>query len=117
MGFYLSFFTRRRNRSFACLSSEKSNYEITYEKRWTFLKKRGRFLEKRWTFSEKRWRFFELSPTFFLCFVHCFFSFYVLLLLVLRVVFFLFVRSFLLMYVLSMLPLLLLIFLLRDGIL
>jgi hypothetical protein len=91
------------------LSSEKSNYETTYEKRWTFLKKRGRFLEK-------RWRFFELSPTFFLCFVHCFFSFYVLLLLVLRVVFFLFMRSFLLMYVLSMLPLLLSISLLREGV-
>ena len=54
---------------------------------------------------------------FFLCFVRCFFSFYVLLLLVLHVVFFLFMRSFLLMYVLSMLPLLLLIALLREGIL
>ena len=53
----------------------------------------------------------------FLNYLRRFFVFCALLLLVLRVVFFLFMRSFLLMHMLSMLPLLLSIALLRDDIL
>jgi len=63
-----------------------------------FSKNVGDFLKNVGLFPKNVGDFLNYLRRFFLCFVHCFFSFYVLLLLVLHVVFFLFMRRFLLMY-------------------
>ena len=61
-----------------------------------FSKNVGDFLKNVGLFPKNVGDFLNYLRRFFLCFVHCFFSFYVLLLLVLHVVFFLFMRRFLL---------------------